>query len=182
MELDWPAATPKHTASCQPSTFPLVQDALARELKLRTMKTNSGLVKKNDESVFDASSEDELLGEQNQWCPVVELCFHCTVGCVLVKASGVRSAMRVSDTCMFAILITPANRESQDKFFVVIKTMRRTKPAVTTPFRASVSFAALTHSVACRSRSPTTGLLQPLLASDPIIYAPWSVRFGTGKN
>ena len=32
------------------------------------MKTNSGLVKKNDESVFDASSEDELLGEQK---PVV---------------------------------------------------------------------------------------------------------------
>ena len=111
-------------ACCDPETHcfmsavdvPFGSGCVGPKAELRTMKTNLGLVEKNDESVFDASSEDELLGEQNQWCPLLELCFHCTVGCVLVKALGVDIPMRVSVTCMFAILNTPVNRESQDKF------------------------------------------------------------------
>ena len=47
---------------------------------------------------------------------IAELCFRCTVGCVLVKALGVDIPMRVSDTFMFATFVAPANRESQDKF------------------------------------------------------------------
>ena len=35
-------------------------------VKPRTMNTNSALGEKGGEDVFDASSEDELLGEQNQ--------------------------------------------------------------------------------------------------------------------
>ena len=65
-------------------------------VKLRTMNTNSALGEKYDEDVFDAS---------NQWCPLLELCFRHTVGRVLVKALGVDSAMRLSETCMFAMLI-----------------------------------------------------------------------------
>ena len=53
--------------------------------KLRTMNTNSVWVEKCAEDVVDASSEDELLGEQNQWCPLLELCFHYTVGLELVN-------------------------------------------------------------------------------------------------
>ena len=56
------------------------------------------------------------LERENQWCPLLELCFRCTVGCVLLKALGVDIPMRVSDTCMFAIFVAPVNRESQDKF------------------------------------------------------------------
>ena len=51
---------------------------------------------------------------------------------------------------------------SKEKEFV-------TKSAVTTPFCPSVSFAALTQSALCRSRFPTTGLLQPQLAAHAVV-------------
>ena len=85
--------------------------------QLRTIKTNSAWVKESEEDVFDASSENEFArGEQNQWCPLLEICIHYTVGRVLVQALGVDSAMRVSETYFFAIFIAPVDRESQDKF------------------------------------------------------------------
>ena len=37
------------------------------------MKTNSALGENIEEDVFDASSEDEVAGEQNQWCPLLEV-------------------------------------------------------------------------------------------------------------
>ena len=45
-------------------------------------------------------TEDELHGEQHQWCPLSELCFHFAVGRLLVKALGVDRAIRVSETCV----------------------------------------------------------------------------------
>ena len=84
------------------------------------MNTTSALGEKSADHVFDASCEDELPSEQDQWCPLMELCFHYTVGRVLVKALGVHSTMRVSETCTFAISIARVDRESQDTFFAVI--------------------------------------------------------------
>ena len=103
-------------AVCPLSTLPLALDvwAWARELRLPTMKTNSALIERSEEDVFDACSEDELPGEQNQWCSLQELWFHDTVGRVLVKALGIDRAMRVSERCMFAIFIAPVDREPQN--------------------------------------------------------------------
>ena len=71
---------------------------------------------KREEDDFDASSEDWLLSEQNQLCPLLELWFHCTVRRVLGKVLGVDSAVRASETCMFAIFVAPLDIESQYKF------------------------------------------------------------------
>ena len=45
-------------------------------------------------------------------------------GTCAVKALGVDGAMRVSDTCVFAIFIAPVDRESRGQVFVVIRTMK----------------------------------------------------------
>ena len=67
-------------------------------------------------------------------------------------------------------------RESRvsGQVFVVIQSHEENQSAVTTPFRPSVSVAALAHSVVCRSLAPTSGLLQPQLATDPVICGWWS--------
>ena len=61
------------------------------------MHTHSALGENSEEHVFDACSDDELLAEQNSGCPLLELRFYC-VGRCLVKALGVDSPMRVSET------------------------------------------------------------------------------------
>ena len=92
-------------------TFPLAQDAWANELNSKPSRQTRPRGEKREE-VFDASSEDWLLSEQNQLCPLLELCFHCTERRVLVLALS----MRASGKCMFAIFIAPVDRESQHKF------------------------------------------------------------------
>ena len=82
------------------------------------MKTSSAMVETSEENDCDASSQDELPSEQHQWCPLLELCFHDTVGRVLVKALGVGSA---TETCVFAIFIAPVDREPQDQKYGVAR-------------------------------------------------------------
>ena len=66
----------RHTALCQPVLWLRMRP----ESPARTMQTNSALVEKSEEDVFDASREDELLGKQNGWCSLLEHRFHHTVG------------------------------------------------------------------------------------------------------
>ena len=66
VELDWLAATSRHAASCQLSTFPPGSGCLSPRVELRTMDTDSALGEKCEEDESDASGEDELPCEQNQ--------------------------------------------------------------------------------------------------------------------
>ena len=108
---------------CLCGHVPIGSGCLGQRVELQALKTNSASGEKSEEDNFDASSEDLLLGEQNQWCPLLLLCFHSTLR-VLVKVLGVDSATRASETCVFAIFIAPVDSESQDKFFGVIKTTK----------------------------------------------------------
>ena len=83
------------------------------------MKANSASVEKSEEDVCDTISEDELPGEQNQWCPLLEHCFRYTVGRKLVKAIRVVSARYVSGKCMFAIFSARGSQVSRQVFVVV---------------------------------------------------------------
>ena len=118
--------------------------------------TTSALGEKSEEDVFDASSEDELLGEQllgehNQWCQLLEICFQNTVGRVLVKALGVDSAMRVSKTSMLAILTAASLRTSACGD-------QTTKWKNKSSHDANMfQGPALTHSAACRSPTRLRG-------------------------
>ena len=69
VELDWPAATSRHTAFVSAVNVPTGSGCADSRVKLRKMKTNSALVEQSEEDVFDTRSEDESLAEQNQWCP-----------------------------------------------------------------------------------------------------------------
>ena len=138
--LDWPAVTSSH---CRMSAVNVAVGSgcvgVGPRVGLPTMMTNSALVERSEEDVFDASSEDELPGEQNQWCSLQELWFHDTVGRVLVKALGVDSAMCVSERCMFAIFVAPADREPQNGCVVSKKKTRHEKQQSRRHFvRASV--------------------------------------------
>eukprot|EP00450_Noctiluca_scintillans_P001854 CAMPEP_0194494136 /NCGR_PEP_ID=MMETSP0253-20130528/12134_1 /TAXON_ID=2966 /ORGANISM="Noctiluca scintillans" /LENGTH=78 /DNA_ID=CAMNT_0039335207 /DNA_START=45 /DNA_END=281 /DNA_ORIENTATION=+ len=61
------------------------------------------------------SEDEELPGEENQWCPLLDLSYHHCVGPVLLQSLGTAGAVRVSGTCMFAILIAPVVRDSITK-------------------------------------------------------------------
>ena len=85
-------------------------------------RQNSDLREMSEKDVFDASREDELLGEQKQWRPLLELCFHYSVGRVLEEALGVDSAM-VRNVHVCTIHRTRGTRVL-GQVFVVIKTIK----------------------------------------------------------
>ena len=134
------------------------------------MKSNSALGEKSEVDVCDAISEDELPGEQNQLCPLLELCLHYSVGCAR-ECAGIRQRHeRVRNVYVRHVHRTRGSRVS-GQVFVVIRT---------DVILSECQFCCV--DARCRVYSWLHTRWWFSLVSDPIIYAPWSMLLGTGKR
>ena len=59
----------------------------------------------------EESEDDELPGQKNQWCALLDASYHHNVGPVLLQYMGTTSTVSLSATCMFATCTAPVIRE-----------------------------------------------------------------------
>ena len=53
------------------------------------------------------SDDEEMPGEANQWCNLLQIPFTDNTGPKLLKIMGITTAMRISETFSFTIFIAP---------------------------------------------------------------------------
>ena len=64
-----------------------------------------------------SSTDEEMPGEDNMWCPLLCAAYHYYIGEYLAQYMCYCSRANVSQTCHFAVFINPIERESIDQFF-----------------------------------------------------------------
>ena len=67
----------------------------------------------------DASSDEELPGHSNMWCPLLEAAYHHSIGAMLALSMCYSSKAALSQSCHFAVFVNPVARSSTDEFFTL---------------------------------------------------------------
>ena len=78
------------------------------------------------------STDEEMPGEDNMWCPLLCATYHYYIGERLAQFMCYYSKANVSQTCHFAVFINPIERESTDRFFHRFEEPRDSENAAST--------------------------------------------------
>ena len=65
------------------------------------------------------SSDEELPGQSNMWCALLEAAYHHSIGAFLAMNMCHTSKAALSQPCHFALFATPVARSSTDEFFTL---------------------------------------------------------------
>ena len=67
----------------------------------------------------EVSSDEELPGQSDMWCPLLEAAYHHSIGGYLAMNMCHGSMAALSQTCHFALCVNPVARASTDLFFTL---------------------------------------------------------------
>ena len=66
----------------------------------------------------EVSSDEELQGQSNMWCPLLEAAYH-SIGGYLAMSTCHSSKAALSQSCHFALFVSPVARSSTKQFFTL---------------------------------------------------------------
>ena len=78
------------------------------------------------------STDEEMPGEDNMWCPLLSAAYHYYIGQRLAQFLCYHSKANVSQTCHFAVFISPIERESVARFLHQFEPPRGSEDAAST--------------------------------------------------
>ena len=65
------------------------------------------------------TSDEDLLGHSNMWCPLLEAAYHHSTGALLALNMCHSSKAALSQSCHFAVFVNPVARSSTDEFYTL---------------------------------------------------------------